>query len=205
MKNSEPTVRRPRGRPPAFDREAALDRAMRLFWDRGYEGASMDELTAAMGVSPSSLYAAFGSKAALYDQALDRYLTGPGDYAGPVLAADLPTRAAFERLFEVAAYELTRADQPLGCMVAIAETHCSPAAEGVRAAVAERRLASLRLFEDRLKRGVAAGELSADTDVGDLARYLATVLNGLSIQARDGATREELAAVGRTAMRAWPA
>ncbi|MBC6981229.1 TetR/AcrR family transcriptional regulator [Caulobacter sp. 17J80-11] len=204
MKNIDPTTRRPRGRPPGFDRELALDKAMRLFWDRGYEAASMDELTAAMGISPSSLYGAFGGKAQLYEQALDRYVAGPGAYVEPILAADLPTRDAFQRLLEAAAFELTRADQPRGCMVAAAETQCSPSAEGVRAAVAERRLQAIRAYEDRLRRGVAAGDLAGGVDVGALARFLMTVQQGLSVQARDGASREELLAVGRTAMRAWP-
>jgi AcrR family transcriptional regulator len=193
-----------RGRPRGFDAEAALEQAMRVFWERGYEAASMDELTAAMGINPSSLYGAFGGKEQLFERALDRYQTGPAAWNEAALQHPAGARAAFERLFETAAVELTREDQPRGCMVAIGSVHCAPAGEAVRAALAERRRVGQTAFEARLRRGVDAGELPADTDVAALARLFMTVLEGMSVQARDGAGPDELRAIGRQAMRAWP-
>ncbi|GGG43145.1 TetR family transcriptional regulator [Chelatococcus composti] len=197
--------KRPRGRPRCFDRDTALEAAMMLFWDRGYEATSMDDLAEVMGLSPSSVYACFGNKEKLYEAALDRYLEGPGSYVARILAEDIPVRTAFERLFEAAARELTREGRPAGCMVATAATHCSPAASSVRAALAEMRADHVEQFEARIRRGIAAGELPAETDAAALARFLATVLQGLTVQARDGASRAELQAIGRLAMRCWPA
>lgn len=203
--NDVTAEKRPRGRPRCFDREAALDAAMVLFWDRGYEATSMDDLAGAMCLSPSSLYACFGNKEKLYEAALDRYLEGPGSYTARILGEDIPVRTAFERLFEAAAHELTREGQPAGCMVATAATHCSPAATSVRTALAEMRASHVDQFEARIRKGIAAGELPANTDAAALARFLETVLQGLTVQARDGVSRAELQMVGRLAMRSWPA
>ena len=201
MKAAEP---RRRGRPSSFDRAQALDSAMRLFWQRGYEGTSMDELIRVMGLSPSSLYAAFGNKQQLYHAAIERYAAGPGSFAARVLASEPTARAGIERLLQVAAAELTKPDQPMGCMVALALTHGSADIEPLQAMMTERRVQSRRIMEERIATGVQAGELPADTNVPALARMFAALFHGMSIQARDGATREELEAVARVAMGAWP-
>ena len=193
-----------RGRPKAFDQEAALHQAMLLFWEQGYEGTSLDQLTAAMGISPSSLYSTFGGKQALYLAAVDRYLKGPGSYFAETLQSDLKTRKAFRRLFETAARELARKDQPKGCMLSLALTHCSPENKSVRTAIAQRRQYSTALVAYRLAAAVKKGELPKQTDIKPLAAYVMSALQGMSAQARDGASREILSAVGEYAMQAWP-
>lgn len=196
--------RRGRGRPRAFDPDLALEKAMRLFWERGYEAASMDELTEAMGLSPSSAYSAFGGKAQLFARALDRYRTGPGGFPFNILGEPGPARAAFARLLDAAAGEFTCADRPSGCMVAAAEAQSAPAGSEVRAALTERRREAVAAYEDRLRRARDERELPADADVAALARFFFTVVQGMSVQARDGAAKSELEAIGREAMRAWP-
>jgi AcrR family transcriptional regulator len=208
MKNVEPNQyaapRRGRGRPRAFDPDMALEKAMRLFWERGYEAASMDELTETMGLSPSSAYSAFGGKEQLFVRALDRYMAGPGAFPFAILHEPGPARAAFARLFEAVAREYTCADRPIGCMVAAAGSQSSPAAADVRAALVERRREAVVAYEDRLRRAREDGELPADADVAALARFFFTVVQGMSVQARDGAGEAELQGIGRQAMRAWP-
>jgi AcrR family transcriptional regulator len=156
MKSIDPdqhaAPRRGRGRPRAFDPDMALENAMRLFWERGYEAASMDELTETMGLSPSSAYSAFGGKEQLFARALDRYMAGPGAFPMIILREPGPARAAFARLFAVVAREYTCADRPTGCMVAAAGSQSSPAAAEVRAALAERRREAVAAYEDRLRR-----------------------------------------------------
>jgi AcrR family transcriptional regulator len=177
---------------------------MEVFWERGFEGTSLDDLLEAMQISPSSLYAVFGSKERLFLEVIDCYLAGPGSFIPPILREPLSTQQTFERLLEVAADELTRTDQPAGCMVSLAMTHGSPGATFLRQSLTERRTGSLHALQGRIEQGVAAGELPGDTDAQDLARFFMILLQGMSVQARDGASRENLLAIGRTAMRAWP-
>jgi AcrR family transcriptional regulator len=193
-----------RGRPRSFEKEAALERAMVLFWERGYEATSMDDLTAAMGISPSSLYATFGGKEQLYRAAIERYVAGPGGYIGRIFAEEPTAQGAVRRLLEAAAHELTRKDRPAGCMVSLAVTHCSPDAEPVQASLRELRHVSRGLLKTRIERSIEAGELGRDTDADALATFYVTVLQGMSVQARDGASPESLLAIGEAAMRAWP-
>jgi TetR/AcrR family transcriptional regulator, copper-responsive repressor len=195
---------RGRGRPRSFDLNAALESAMLVFWDRGYEATSVDDLAQAMGISPSSLYVTFGSKERLFLAAVDRYLAGPGGLMVEILDQAPTTKQAFERLFEAAAREMTRDDRPRGCMVAIGATHCSPDALPVRDALRAHRERSLQVLEARIRRGVDAGELPTDTDTAGLAVFLTSAIQGMSVQSRDGASRETLLGIGRAAMRAWP-
>ncbi|WP_437608853.1 TetR/AcrR family transcriptional regulator [Sorangium sp. So ce834] len=204
MKRATGVLRRGRGRPRGFDQEAALERAMVLFWERGYEGTSLDELSAAMGISPSSLYATFGGKEQLFRAAVDRYLAGRGGYIDRIVAEEPTARGAVQRLLETAADELTRPDHPPGCMIALAGTQCSPGARPVQGLLRSYRGAWHSGFEARIQRAVEAGELAPDTDAAALATFYATVLLGMSVQARDGASRESLRAAVEVAMRAWP-
>jgi len=195
---------KPRGRPLSFDRDAALERAMNVFWERGYEAASINDLTSAMGITPPSLYTAFGDKEKLFLEAVERYATGPGS-AGPRALAEEPTaRRAISRWLEEAAEELTRPCHPPGCMVVMATTNCSVAAERVQAALAKRRAAGEATVKRRIQEGVASGELPPDTDALSLANFYVTVYQGMSMQAKDGASRETLMATVATAMRSWP-
>ncbi len=194
-----------RGRPPAFDRNEALRRAMCLFWDRGYEGTSFDELLAVMGISASSFQNAFGSKQALYEAATALYLDEKAARMGESLAGGMDTRRAFEILMENTADAFTEGGgSPAGCMIALAGTHAAPACDPIRDMMVAQRALSERLMCERLQAGIDRGELPADTDPTLLAAFFGTVFRGMSVQARDGASREKLAEIGRLAMRAWP-
>jgi AcrR family transcriptional regulator len=198
--------KRARGRPAAFDRDLALREAMKLFWERGYEGTSFDDLIVAMGISASSFYNSFGSKEALYCETTWSYLEWSGQWFFAILNdPSIDTKTAFARLFESTAEEFTRGDHPLGCMISLAGTHCSPGMKNIREMMVEHRAFSEGAMAERIQKGIKAGDVSEDTDCNMLAAYYSAVARGLSVQARDGASREKLAEIGRLAMRAWPA
>jgi len=202
----ETATARGRGRPRAFDREAALAKATRLFWQKGYEATSIADLTEAMGIGAPSLYAAFGSKDALYREALRHY----GDnYDAQVWNGfrTAPTaRAAVQAYLLDSAAALTGAlgDQPLGCMVTLSSAGCDGASDLGDTMRAARRAGFERL-EARLQRAVADGELAETTDIHALARFAQTMQSGMSIRARDGADRTELEEAARIAMQGWDA
>jgi AcrR family transcriptional regulator len=199
-------AKRGRGRPVVFDRVKALNKAMKLFWERGYEGTSFDELIAAMGISASSFYNSFGSKEALYCEATRTYLECAGRWVFAILNdPSINTRTAFARLFEATAEEFTRGDHPLGCMISLAGTHCPPGMENIRDMMAEHRAFSESAMAARIRKGVADGDVAQDVDCDMLAAYYSAVARGLAVQARDGASRDKLSEIGRLAMRAWPA
>lgn len=203
MQNSSPDARG-RGRPRAFDREAALAKATHLFWRKGYEATSIADLTAAMGIGSPSLYAAFGSKDALYVEALGHYQANYEAFVWANFKAAPTARAAVEALLMDSASALTGAlaDTPNGCMVTLSSVADHPdLAELVRTA----RGVTLERLETRLTRAVAEGEIPASIDVHALARFVQTVQNGMSILARDGADRPELEAVAQVTMAAWDA
>jgi AcrR family transcriptional regulator len=198
--------KRGRGRPAVFDRHLALREATKLFWERGYEGTSFDELIAAMGISASSFYNSFGSKEALYCEATRSYLEWAGQWFFAILNdPSIDTKTAFARLFEATAEEFTCGDHPLGCMISLAGTHCPPGMKNIRDMMAEHRAFSEGAMAARLRKGAADGDVPKDTDCNMLAAYYSAVARGLAVQARDGASREKLADIGRLAMRAWPA
>jgi AcrR family transcriptional regulator len=198
--------KRGRGRPAVFDRAVALHAAMKLFWERGYEGTSFDDLIATMGISASSFYNSFGSKEALYCEATQTYLEWSGQWFFAILNdPSIDTRTAFAHLFEATAEEFTRGDRPLGCMISLAGTHCPPGLSNIRDMMAEHRAFSEGAMANRMRKGVANGDMPKDTDCDMLAAYYSAVARGLAVQARDGAAREKLSEIGRLAMRAWPA
>jgi AcrR family transcriptional regulator len=197
--------KRRRGRPVVFDRDQALGEAMKLFWERGYEGTSFDDLIAAMGISASSFYNSFGSKEDLYCEASRSYLDSAGRWFFGILNDETTdTKTAFARLFATTAEEFTRGDHPLGCMISLAGTHTPPAMKNIRELMAEHRAFSEGAMAARIEQGVAHGDVPKGTDIGALAAYYSTVARGLAVQARDGASRERLAEIGRLAMNAWP-
>jgi AcrR family transcriptional regulator len=199
-------TKRGRGRPPVFDRDAALEKAMKLFWERGYQGTSFDDLIHSMGISASSFYNSFGSKEELYCEATRSYLVSSGRWFFGILNdGSTDTRTAFSRLFAATAEEFTRGDHPAGCMISLACTQTPPALENIRDMMAEHRAFSEGTMAERIQRGIADGDVPDDTDVEMLAAYFSAVARGLAGQARDGASREKLAEIGRLAMRAWPA
>jgi AcrR family transcriptional regulator len=201
-----PGTPRPRGRPRAFDREAALAQATRLFRVKGFEATSIADLTRAMGIGSPSLYAAFGSKEALYAEALRYYETA---YEALVWARfpGAPTaRDAVECLLLDSAAALTGSvvDIPHGCMVALASVGSEGHPE-LRELVRSARAVTLERLTARLDRAVAAGEIPDTVDVHALARFVQTVQSGMSILARDGASRTELEAVAQVALLGWDA
>jgi len=197
-------ARKPRGRPLSFDRDAALEQAMHVFGERGFEAASIADLTAAMGITPPSLYAAFGDKEHLFLEAIERYGKGPGGFGQRALDEEPTARGAVQRLLEEAARELTQQCHPLGCMMVMAATNCSVAAEHIQTALVKRRALGVANMQARIQRGIDAGELPADADAAALANFYATIYQGMSMQAKDGVTQASLLMTVSAAMRAWP-
>lgn len=197
---------RGRGRPRAFDREAALARATRLFWERGYEATSISDLTEAMGIGSPSLYAAFGSKDALYAEALQHYCEKNEPYAWAGFLTAGTAREAVRRLLMDSAAALTGclADMPRGCMVTLSAVG-SEGHEELGELVRSFRALTLERLTARIKEGVGTGEIPAAVDVHALARFVQTVQNGMSILARDGVARSELESVAELAMAGWDA
>ena len=196
--------RRGRGRPKNFDRNVALEQAMRLFWEHGYEGTTFDQLIEAMSISPSSFYNAFGSKERLYEEAIALYLARSSEWFLAALAASPHARTAFHGLLSAAARQFTQTDRPTGCMVSLACTTVSPALDPLRDLAAGMRRRAQEAMADRLRRAIESGELPEDTDAEALARFYAAVSRGMAVFARDGASYEELQSVVDLSMRAWP-
>lgn len=192
------------GRPRAFDREQALNTALDLFWRHGYEGTSTAQLTAAIGIAPPSLYAAFGSKDALYREALALYGERYGGFLTQPMSGTGSARAAIEQMLLAAARQFSDGQHPLGCMVAAGELQASPGQDALMAEVAGRRHAAQLAIRARLNRARQDGELPADTDTTTLAAYFAMVIQGLAVQARDGAKAALLKRLVELAMQAWP-
>ena len=199
------TVKRGRGRPKNFDRAVALQQAMQLFWERGYEGASFDELTAAMGISASSFYNTFGSKEHLYQEATEAYMAAAGQWYAHELNADTDTRTAFHRLLIAATREFTRTDRPTGCMISLACTQVSPALACLRDTMAVYRGAAQSAMVARIQRGIDEGDVPKDVDAQALGAFYSTLSRGLAFQARDGVPRDKLQEIVEIGMRAWPA
>ncbi|MGV9412664.1 TetR/AcrR family transcriptional regulator [Nocardia sp. NPDC003693] len=190
-----------RGRPRSFDRDAALDKALRLFWRQGYEATSISDLTGELGIGAPSLYAAFGDKKQLFDETITAYGARYGGFAARALAEEPTARAAAARTLREAAIEYTTPGQPGGCMVISAGINTTNAE--VAARLERLRNANVDAFEQRIRADVAAGILPAGTNAAALARYVGTVMQGMSQSARDGADRAELLTVAELALRAW--
>ena len=187
---------KPRGRPRSFDRDKALERAMHLFWRKGYEATSVSDLTRAMGINPPSLYAAFGDKEHLYLEALERYQQRRLESVAKWFEEEPTAEAAMRRLLTEAARELR------GSMLVLSATQCS--AESLQPELADRRSSMRAMVKARIDRGVRAGELPRGTDSKALTDFYGAVFQGMSLQAREGATRKSLLATAEAAMRAWP-
>lgn len=193
-----------RGRPRSFDRQYALGRAMRVFWALGYEGATLTDLQEAMGgITAPSFYAAFGSKEALFREAVELYSKTLGAPMIRELAEKPTARAAIAALLENAVKAFHKPGLPRGCMLVLAATNIAPANKSVRDHVRGLRARRRKAIEQRLRRAVAEGELPSGLDVGAVANFYTTVIDGLAIQARDGAARKSLKAAADCAMAAW--
>jgi AcrR family transcriptional regulator len=191
------------GRPRAFDADEALERAMRVFWAQGYEGASLTDLTEAMGITRTSLYAAFGNKEALFRKALERYADGPGAYAASALQE--PTaREVAEALLRGAVRTTTRPECPAGCLSVQGALAVSDGSRPAHDLLMDWRTHASVLLEERFRRAVEEGDLDADTDPVELARYVRTLAVGISVQAADGLGADALQGVVDRALRDWP-
>lgn len=188
------------GRPIAFDKDAALDKAMRLFWERGYEGTAMADLSQAMGIHPSSIYAAFGDKQALFALAAKRYVDRPAQYMTKAL--EQPTfrefmLAAFDNTVEF----LGAKDHPSSCFTLTGAISCGADTEPAKLLMKEMRLENEAAIKSRLLKARRASEFPKDENVDDYTRYLSSLLSGLAVQAANGSTKAELKRTAELALR----
>jgi TetR/AcrR family transcriptional regulator, copper-responsive repressor len=202
--NTRTSPPKPRGRPRGFDREEALETAMRLFWSRGYEATSISDLTKAMGVMPPALYGAFGDKKRLFLEAVERYQQGAGCFAQKALTEEPTAERAMRRLLLDAVTAFTRPDRPKGCMVVTSATNCTVQSGDIYEALAGRRRAAESAVRARVAAGRHAGELSDDANIEELTGVVTATLYGLAIKARDGASRARLRRIVEQLMRMWP-
>lgn len=202
--NNSPNLPRKKGRPLSFDRDAALRKAMLLFWEHGYEATSLNDLTSALGVTPSSIYSAFGDKKGLFFDAVGLYLSGPVTLE-TMLAQAPSARAAVQTMLEGAAIAFTGAATPSGCLLASAAISCSESAADVRQTLGAIRQGMEAQLCKRIVRGIEQKELAPATDADALAGMTMAVIQGMSTAARDGAPREKLQRIAAAALAAWPA
>lgn len=193
-----------RGRPREFDRTDALNKAMKLFWQKGYTATSMNDLYATMGIKSPSLYAAFGSKEDLYDEVLQHYEECVAPHIWGGMESEPSPKKAIAQWLERSAETLTRSDLPHGCMVTLSSV-ASEGHERLGARVQQLRNSGYELLKARLSEAQQCGELPPSTDIDALTRLYVSIQQGMSIQARDGASRETLLGIARMAMGLWPA
>ena len=196
---------RRRGRPRGFDLDEVTGKAALLFWERGYEGVSVDELTAAMGITTQSFYAAFGSKQRLHREALAWYEREVMRPIRNMLAAEQNVVLAIQSAMEACAREFTRLDRPLGCLRSTAGLCASRENEAVSRHASGLRLETTAFLKARLDQGVTDGQLDGGTDTGALAMYLNAMVVGMAVAAQDGATTRDLLAVADIAASVIPA
>ncbi len=192
------------GRPRTFNREQALNNAMETFWALGYEGATLAELQRAMGsITPPSLYAAFGSKEKLFEEAVELYSKMQGVPILKALTHESTARESVEALLMVMAESFSQVGKPHGCLVILGAVNGARNNLGVQEYLRDRRATRQRVILQRLQRGVADGDLPPNLDLRAISTFYSTVMNGLAIQARDGATRKDLKTTVECAMAAW--
>jgi len=203
MKCSD-TATKARGRPREFDPEEALGAALRVFWTKGYEGASMADLTEAMGITKPSLYACFGNKEALFRKALDVYERDKLAYVGRALEAPTARLVAERLLYGSLNTFCGASDEPQGCLGVISMVACTAEAESIREHVIARRASSEAATVERFERAKAEGDLPADSDPKALAQCLTTLMGGLSVKAQGGTCPQDLRAVVDAFLAMWP-
>lgn len=191
------------GRPRSFDRDEALSRALEVFWTKGYADASMTDLTGAMGINAPSLYAAFGSKEALFRETVRLYTDTQGAALWASMTEAATAREAVEGLLLATAAASGQCDQPKGCLLAVSLVSPDTLPDGACGDVAAIRRDAMAKMQDRLRAGQAAGEIAPDADTAALAAFYTTVQQGMTFRAREGATADELTGTARAAMLAW--
>ena len=191
-----------RGRPREFCVDHALGQALRVFWSKGYEGASLTDLTEAMGITRPSLYAAFGNKESLFRKALDLYERDKLCYVGKSLAEPTARKVA-ESMLRGAVDNITGRGEPHGCLGVIASMSCGAEAESIREEVLKRGKVARQALVERLERAKSEGDLPAHVDAEALTNYMYAVVQGMSVQAGSGATKEELDRTADTVLKMW--
>jgi AcrR family transcriptional regulator len=200
---SEKKLTKVRGRPLAFNQDEALDKALNVFWSRGYEGASMAELTKALGINKPSIYAAFGNKETLFRKALVLYATGPVAFVGDAMKQPTAHQAVEKFLMQAVDF-FSDKTTPNGCMIVQGALTCGQSSLAIQQELIAYRGNFETTLTKRFELGKAQGDLSPTVNTKQLAKYIATVHQGMSVQATSGATREELLAVVEMAMKNWP-
>lgn len=193
-----------RGRPRAFDRDEVLTKALEAFWEHGFEATSVAGLTKAMGIGPPSLYAAFGDKKALFREAVALYQRTHGGFGVSALQEEPTARAGIARMLHEAATQYTSPAHPRGCMIISAAINCTPDSADIEQDLRDRRNANVAGMQRRIQADIDAGLLPRTANARTLAVFTGATLQGMSQQARDGASRADLEAVAAAAMLAWP-
>jgi AcrR family transcriptional regulator len=194
---------KPRGRPLAFNQEEVLDKALKVFWARGYEGASMAELTEVLGINKPSIYAAFGNKEELFRKALARYTSGPAAFVKEAMKE--PTaRLVVEKFLLLAVDFFSDRTTPNGCMIVQAALTGGQGSSAIQQELIAYRKSLEASFNERFEFAKSQGDLPQYVNTKQLAKYIATIHQGMSVQATSGATREELIAVTEMALKNWP-
>jgi len=194
-----------RGRPRNFDRDEALGKAAHLFWERGYDGTSIANLTEVLALNPPSIYAAFGSKEELFRESVEQYLKTEGAVIVDAIDAASSAIEAARAMLHVSAKEFARQDQPRGCMVVLDALHEHDKNCSVKSVLTALRVANIKRLTEKFESDVARGVLPTDRDWQPVATYFVTVQQGMAIRARDGADEKTLSAVAECALAAWPA
>ena len=196
-------TKKARGRPRVFDPDEALDKALQIFWNRGYEGASLAELTETLGVNKPSLYAAFGNKEELFMKALSKYVQGPAAFVREIVNEPTAHAVAKRFLYQAAEF-LTQSSHPKGCMIVQGALSGGESAEMIKNVLMEYRAGYEKLLAKRFEQAKADGDLPSDANSAALAKYLAMLHQGMSVQATSGASEEELKTVADLALSVWP-
>ena len=191
------------GRPRAFDPEEALEKALQVFWLRGYAGASLSELTAAMGITRPSLYAAFGNKEELFHKALDLYLGGPANGSSEALQ-EITARSVVEHLLNRLVALLSDPHHPAGCLLVKGGLSSGKADDSIRDEMIRRRLAGEIALRERFERAKAEGDLPANSDPAGLAFYVTTITQGMTVQAVNGTDQDGLRRLVEMVLQTWP-
>lgn len=191
------------GRPREFNTEEALDHALKVFWAKGYEGASLPDLTEAMGINRPSLYAAFGNKEELFRKALDRYTEEAKKKRDEILS-EPKVRVALEKMLYGIADGSACPKSPRGCLLVQGALSCGDAAQSVKMELAQRRAQGEAAIRRRFEKALAEGDLPSSASASDLARFITTVMQGMAVQSASGASAEDLRAVAFWALKAIP-
>jgi AcrR family transcriptional regulator len=199
MKNQRTQTKKlvTRGRPRAFDYSSAVDQGMRLFWEKGYSAVGIKELTKTLGMSTSSFYATFQSKELFFAQTVEWYAEHYAATRPDIFNAAPSTVQAIALLFEESIENFTANDRPTGCYVVLGDINCLYEDELARSMLMQKRLAAVELIRCRIEQGVREKELPAELDVTAVTTIIATCVQGLSVQARDGATKKQMQVVAK--------